>query len=252
MDSALTPAPSRPVTERTGVEGRRLRPGRPLLAGSARRRAGVVLACCAAIVALLGVLFSRQTDGGLVRSRGRRSGPEVVRRPSRSRAMAGLARQADSGGHPERGCRHHVPAHRPPEWRGAGRGDYPRRRRARRTPAQAAGPPHLSRQPRLSQRAYHGRGRIRGDGCGAASHPAAPGQVRGAAHRSSRRQLACSVVVVAIAVIGLGWHYFTDTVAGAAVGIGTVCALALILDLPVARRVLAWVTRERATAGESD
>ena len=39
--------------------------------------------------------------------------------------------------------------------------------------------------------------------------------------------------VVAIGVIGLRWHYFTDTVAGAAVGIGTVCLLALILDLPV-------------------
>jgi membrane-associated phospholipid phosphatase len=38
--------------------------------------------------------------------------------------------------------------------------------------------------------------------------------------------------VVAVGVIGLQWHYFTDTVAGAAVGIGTVCGLALLLDLP--------------------
>jgi membrane-associated phospholipid phosphatase len=38
--------------------------------------------------------------------------------------------------------------------------------------------------------------------------------------------------IVAIGVIGLRWHYFTDTVAGAAVGIGTVCGLALLLDLP--------------------
>jgi membrane-associated phospholipid phosphatase len=45
--------------------------------------------------------------------------------------------------------------------------------------------------------------------------------------------------VVAVAVIGLRWHYFTDTVAGAAVGIGAVCGLALILDLPTARRWLA-------------
>jgi hypothetical protein len=45
--------------------------------------------------------------------------------------------------------------------------------------------------------------------------------------------------VVAIGVIGLRWHYFTDAVAGAAVGIGTVCGLALILDLPAARRWLA-------------
>ena len=31
--------------------------------------------------------------------------------------------------------------------------------------------------------------------------------------------------VVAIGVIGLRWHYFTDTVACAALGIGTVCGL---------------------------
>ena len=39
------------------------------------------------------------------------------------------------------------------------------------------------------------------------------------------------VVVVAIGLIGLQWHYLTDIVAGAAVGIGTVCGLALALDL---------------------
>ena len=42
--------------------------------------------------------------------------------------------------------------------------------------------------------------------------------------------------VVAVGVIALRWHYFTDTVAGAAVGIGTVCALALVLDLPARLR----------------
>jgi membrane-associated phospholipid phosphatase len=52
---------------------------------------------------------------------------------------------------------------------------------------------------------------------------------------------ACAIGgVVAIAVIALRWHYFTDTVAGAALGIGTVCGLALILDLPAPRR---WLTR---------
>jgi len=49
-------------------------------------------------------------------------------------------------------------------------------------------------------------------------------------------------VGVAIGLIGLRWHYFTDIVAGAAVGIGTVCGLALLLDLPVVRR---WFGRER-------
>jgi len=46
-------------------------------------------------------------------------------------------------------------------------------------------------------------------------------------------------VVVAVGVIGLRWHYFTDTVAGAAVGTGTVCGLAFVLDLSVIRRWLA-------------
>jgi len=52
--------------------------------------------------------------------------------------------------------------------------------------------------------------------------------------------------VVAIALIALRWHYFTDTVAGAAVGVGMVCGLALILDLPAARRWLALASRQRA------
>jgi membrane-associated phospholipid phosphatase len=36
-----------------------------------------------------------------------------------------------------------------------------------------------------------------------------------------------AAAVVSVGVIGLRWHYFTDTVGGA----GTVCALALVLDL---------------------
>jgi undecaprenyl-diphosphatase len=62
---------------------------------------------------------------------------------------------------------------------------------------------------------------------------------------------ACALaLVVAIAVIGLQWHYFTDTVAGAAVAIGTVCGLALLLDLPVSRRWLAWASRQPPEAQE--
>ena len=41
---------------------------------------------------------------------------------------------------------------------------------------------------------------------------------------------------VSAAMIALGFHYFTDTVAGAAVGIGTVLATALVIDLVM----LAW------------
>lgn len=55
--------------------------------------------------------------------------------------------------------------------------------------------------------------------------------------------------VVVIGVIGLRWHYFTDTVAGAAVGIGTVCGLALLLDLPAVRRWLARGSHQLAGSG---
>jgi membrane-associated phospholipid phosphatase len=40
-----------------------------------------------------------------------------------------------------------------------------------------------------------------------------------------------AAVAVVVGVIAVRFHYFTDTVAGAAVGIGTVCGLALVLDL---------------------
>jgi len=55
-------------------------------------------------------------------------------------------------------------------------------------------------------------------------------------------------VVVAVALIGLRWHYFTDTVAGAAVGTGTVCGLALLLDLPAARRWMSRASRQLSMA----
>jgi membrane-associated phospholipid phosphatase len=45
-----------------------------------------------------------------------------------------------------------------------------------------------------------------------------------------------AVVVVAVGVIGVRWHYFTDTIAGAALGTGTVCGLAVALDVSWPRR----------------
>ena len=43
-----------------------------------------------------------------------------------------------------------------------------------------------------------------------------------------------TAAMFALAVIGLQWHYFTDTVAGATVGTGPACGLALLLDLVLA------------------
>lgn len=45
-------------------------------------------------------------------------------------------------------------------------------------------------------------------------------------------------VVVPVGLMGLRWHYFTDTVGGAAIGIGAVLAVALVLDTRV---VISWL-----------
>jgi undecaprenyl-diphosphatase len=50
--------------------------------------------------------------------------------------------------------------------------------------------------------------------------------------RAALTAAACAVTaLVAVGVIGLRWHYFTDTVGGVAVGAGTVLCLALAIDL---------------------
>jgi membrane-associated phospholipid phosphatase len=56
-----------------------------------------------------------------------------------------------------------------------------------------------------------------------------------------------AVAAVVIGVIAVRFHYFTDTVAGAAVGIGTVCGLALVLDLILAVRPSRIPRRSAAT-----
>jgi membrane-associated phospholipid phosphatase len=59
-----------------------------------------------------------------------------------------------------------------------------------------------------------------------------PQQARTRTARVTLVAVACAITaIVATAVIGLRWHYFTDCVAGAAVGVGTVLALALLIDL---------------------
>jgi membrane-associated phospholipid phosphatase len=247
MDSALTPAPGRPVTERTGVDGRHIRLGRPLLAGSARHRARAALACCAAIVAVLAVLFWHQTT------------PDWLDRAVDAPFLTWF------GGHHGLGLWLASAAKLMPtavltaavfltclltgRLNGAVLG-------LAAIPA-AIGLDESLLKP-LVHRTYHGSlvypsGHTTAMFAFAATvtvlllvppHPA-----RFRALRIVLPAAACALgVVVATAVIGLGWHYFTDTVAGAAVGTGTVCALALILDLPAVRRVLARAARERADA----
>ena len=56
-----------------------------------------------------------------------------------------------------------------------------------------------------------------------------------------------TAVALVAGVIAVRFHYFTDTVAGAAVGIGTVCGLALVLDLIPAVRPSRLPRRSAAT-----
>jgi membrane-associated phospholipid phosphatase len=56
-----------------------------------------------------------------------------------------------------------------------------------------------------------------------------------------------AVVVVAVGVIGLRWHYFTDTVGGVALGAGSVCGLALALDVSWPR----WTPRRTGHPGSA-
>ena len=246
MDSALTPAPGRPVSERTGVDGRYLRLGRPLL-GESARRIGAMLACCAAIVVLLGVLFWHQTTADW------------------------LDRAVDApfltwfGGHYGLGLRLASAAQPVPAavlTAAVVIGCLLARRLNGALLGLAAIPAATGLDEDLLKplvhRTYHGS-LVYPSGHTTAMFAFAatvtvlllirPRPARFTAVRIGVPVAAGLLgIVVAIAVIGLGWHYFTDTVAGAAVGIGTVCALALILDLSAVRRVLGRAIRERATA----
>ncbi|HEX5189920.1 MAG TPA: phosphatase PAP2 family protein [Streptosporangiaceae bacterium] len=56
-------------------------------------------------------------------------------------------------------------------------------------------------------------------------------------------------VVVPVGLLGLRWHYFTDIVGGAAVGLGAVLAIAFMLDVPIVRRWLAAASRRIGRTG---
>jgi membrane-associated phospholipid phosphatase len=56
---------------------------------------------------------------------------------------------------------------------------------------------------------------------------------------------------VAVGVIGLNWHYFTDTLAGAAVGVGTVVGVSFAIDWAF-RHVTAGSTTARAKGVDTD
>jgi membrane-associated phospholipid phosphatase len=231
------------------VDGIHLQPGRPLLAASARPRAGALLACCAILVAVLGVLFAHQAKA------------DWLDRTVDSPIITWL------GGHPGLALRLAAPGSLIPAavlsaaiivaclLAGRLNGAV---LTAAAVPA-AIGLDEGLLKP-LVHRTYRGiltypSGHTTAIFTLAATVtvllliPPQPATAR--ALRVLIPVVACALGgFVAIAVIGLRWHHFTDTVAGAAVGIGTVCGFALILDLPAARRWLARASRQPPTAQE--
>jgi membrane-associated phospholipid phosphatase len=224
------------------VSSMQIRYGRPLLAVPVRRWAGVVLACCAILVTALGTLFAHQT------------GPDQLDRTVDSPIIAWL------GGHPGLAA-----------WLAAPGSDVPAvvlsaaivvaclctGRLNGAVLAAAVVPAAVGLNDGLFKPLFH-RTYL-----GAVTYPSGhtatvfalaatvaililvpPRPARARALQVLVPVAVCVLgVVVAIGVIGLRWHYFTDTVAGAAVGTGTACGLALLLDLSVIRR---WLTQPAA------
>ncbi len=222
------------------VNGLHLRYGRPLLGRVARLRVGVLLACCAILVAVLGVLFAHQTTADRL--------DHAIDSP----IINWLA------GHPGLAGWLAFPGSQRPAvalavlivviclLKGRLNGAVL---------AAVAVPAAVGVNDGLCKPLFH-RTYL-----GVLSYPsghtatmfalaatvtvllyAPPRPVKARVLRIVIPTAACVLGgVVAVGVIGLRWHYFTDTVAGAAVGIGTVCGLALLLDLP------AWLRRASVT-----
>jgi membrane-associated phospholipid phosphatase len=229
-------SPGKRVAKRTGLIGAHLRYGRPLLAASTRLWIGALLASCAVLVTVLGVLFAHQTTA------------DRLDRFVDSPVITWFA------GHPGLAVWFAAPGSQRPAvvlsaaivitciFVGRLNGAV---LAASAVPAAVGLNDGLCKP--LVHRTYMGVLAYPSGHTATVFALAATVAVLLLSPRPSRTWamgaliLAACVIggVVAVGVIGLRWHYFTDTAAGAAVGIGTVCALAIILDLPAVRRRLA-------------
>jgi membrane-associated phospholipid phosphatase len=217
----------RPVQLINGIPGRY---SRPLLAAPARLWAAALLACCAILVTLLGILFAHQTGADRF--------DHAVDAP-----VIGWF-----GGHPGLALRLAAPGSEIPAvalsaaiavaclFTGRLNGAVL---------AVAAVPAAVGLNDGLCKPLVHRT--YLGILSYPSGHTAAmfalaatvailllipPRPAKGSALQVLLPAAACLLgVVVALSVIALQWHYFTDTVAGAAVGTGTTCGLALLLDL---------------------
>jgi membrane-associated phospholipid phosphatase len=210
-----------------------LRPGSPLIAPAARRWAFALMACCGILVAVLGVLFAHQArpdsfdravDSPIISWFGGHQGlslwlagpgstiPATVlcaalvlgcllTRRTKGAVLAGLALPLAVG--LDDGVLKHLV--------------------------------HRTYLGQLTYPSGHTTAIVTIGASAAVLFLGPQRPARAAALRLAIPAIACLLAVaVAVGVIGLQWHYFTDTVAGAAVSIGTVCGVALGLDLAFA------------------
>jgi membrane-associated phospholipid phosphatase len=243
----MTPIRGR-LSERSDAEGTQPRLVRPLLTDSARSRAGAVCVCCAVLVTILGALFAHQAtadwldhavDSPIITVFGHHqdlagwfavAGSLVPAVVLTAAIVVGCLLAGRLNGAVLAGAA--VPA-------ATGLNDGLFKPLVQRTYLGALTYPSGHTATIFALAATVGVLLV---------YP--PRSARAGALRALILVAACVLgVVVAVGVIGLKWHYFTDTVAGAAVGIGTVCGLALLLDLPAVRRPLAWVSRLLPSAG---
>ncbi len=215
--------------------GWRVRSGRPLLAAQARPWAGAVLACCAVLVVVLGVLFARQTaadwldhavDAPIVGWFGGHQGlarwlaapgsvvPAVLL--SAAIAVACLLTGRLNGAV--------LAVTAVPVAEGVTEGVF--------KPLV-----HRTLLGGISYPSGHATAIVALASTVTVLLLVPPRSARAGVARVAITAVAYSLAVgVVVGLIGLRWHYFTDTVAGAAVGIGTVCGLALVLDSRAVRR----------------
>jgi len=219
------------------VDGTRLRPGRPLLAASARRWAGALLACCTVLVAGLGLLLAHQATAG--RFDHAVDAPIISWLGGHQAVVSWLAAPGSLIPAGAASAAIVIACLLTGRLNGAVLG-------AAAVPAAVGLTEHVLKP--LVHRTYLGSLSFPSGHTAAVFALAAtvtvlllvpPQPAEATAMRALIPAAACALGVLAgIAVIGLQWHYFTDTVAGAAVGIGTVCGLALLLDVPALRRQL--------------
>ena len=223
------------------------RPGRPLLADSARPWAGAVLVCCAVIVAALGMVFGHQAkadwldqavDAPVISWLSSRQGLAIWFAAPGSLAPAAALSAAIAIACLLVGRLNGALLAAAAVPIATGLNDGLLKHLVHRTYLGALSYPsgHIATMSALAATV-------------AVLLLAPPQTVRTGPLRMLLAAAACVVGgIVAIGVIGLRWHYFTDTVAGAAVGLGVVCGLALLLDLQAVRQLLVRLYGQPQTA----